>query len=136
MDDKPIGCPWCGNTPTAFEEFGELDNGAFPIYSLTCTNGVCPVRPSLHFVSSTEEAVKKWNHQTSFMLQVPVQVNGKLVDMIFVSPSSTPEDTEYAALTAPNARDVLAMEKIKRVIIVPGKLVNVVTWPTPDREAK
>jgi leucyl-tRNA synthetase len=55
-----------------------------------------------------------------------VQVNGKLRGHIAVSPWADKEEIEMAALADANVRKFVAGNAVKRVVVVPGKLVNVV----------
>jgi leucyl-tRNA synthetase len=55
-----------------------------------------------------------------------VQVNGKLRGTIDVSVSASREDVERLALAEPKVADLLGGATPKKVIVVPGKIVNVV----------
>jgi leucyl-tRNA synthetase len=55
-----------------------------------------------------------------------VQVNGKVRDKLTVSATAAPADLERLALASPKVAEFLAGRPPKRVIVVPGKLVNVV----------
>jgi leucyl-tRNA synthetase len=55
-----------------------------------------------------------------------VQVNGKLRTKIDVSPDATAEEIERAALQDEKIQNALVDKVLKKVIIVPGKLVNIV----------
>ena len=59
-------------------------------------------------------------------LEIPVQVNGKLRDVIRVPAGASPADIEAAALKAEKAQPFLAGKTVKKVILVPRKLVNIV----------
>jgi leucyl-tRNA synthetase len=59
-------------------------------------------------------------------IEIPVQVNGKLRDKIVVPAGLTPTDLEQAALRAPKLTGFLTGKTVRKVIVVPGKLVNVV----------
>ncbi len=58
--------------------------------------------------------------------EVPVQVNGKLRQVIQVPAAATPADLESAALAADKIQAILAGRTVRKVIVVPGKLVNLV----------
>ncbi len=58
--------------------------------------------------------------------EIPVQVNGKLRDRIVVPADVSQADLERAALAAPKVRPFLAGKAVKKIIVVPKKLVNVV----------
>jgi len=55
-----------------------------------------------------------------------VQVNGKLRGTIEVAASTSKEDVEKLALAEPKVAEILAGNAPKKVIVVPGKIVNVV----------
>jgi leucyl-tRNA synthetase len=55
-----------------------------------------------------------------------VQVNGKLRSRIAVPADCSREDAEKAALNDPNTQKHTAGKTVRKVIVVPGKLVNVV----------
>ena len=59
-------------------------------------------------------------------LQLPVQVNGKLRDQIEVAADAGEEAVRSAALAAPNVQKHLAGRAPKKVIVIAGRLVNVV----------
>jgi leucyl-tRNA synthetase len=59
-------------------------------------------------------------------LEIPVQVNGKLRDVIRMSASATAQEIEAAALQAEKAQQFIAGKSVKKVIVVPRKLVNIV----------
>lgn len=59
-------------------------------------------------------------------LEIPVQVNGKLRDVIKVPATASPAELEAAALANENVKPYLAGKTIKKVIVVPKKLVNIV----------
>jgi len=58
-------------------------------------------------------------------LELPVQVNGKLRDRITVPADASQQDIEAAALAAEKARPFLEGKTIKKIIVVPKKLVNI-----------
>ncbi len=59
-------------------------------------------------------------------LEIPVQVNGKLRDRIVVPAGATPAEEEQAALKAVKVQPFLAGKTVRKVVVVPHKLVNVV----------
>jgi len=59
-------------------------------------------------------------------LEIPVQVNGKLRDVIKVPATASQADIEAAALKAEKAQPFLAGKTVRKIIVVPRKLVNVV----------
>jgi leucyl-tRNA synthetase len=60
------------------------------------------------------------------MLEIPVQVNGKLRDRVRVPASASEAEIEAAALKAEKVRLFTAGKTVRKVIHVPHKLVNVV----------
>jgi len=59
-------------------------------------------------------------------LELVVQVNGKLRGHVSVSPAAEREEIEREALANPNVRRFVAEKPIRKVVVVPGKLVNIV----------
>jgi leucyl-tRNA synthetase len=59
-------------------------------------------------------------------IEIPVQVNGKLRDVIRVSAGATQAEIEQAALKAEKVQPFLVGKSIKKIIVVPKKLVNIV----------
>jgi leucyl-tRNA synthetase len=59
-------------------------------------------------------------------MEIPVQVNGKLRDVIRVPANAPQAEIEAAALKAEKAQPFLAGKRVKKIIVVPRKLVNLV----------
>jgi leucyl-tRNA synthetase len=59
-------------------------------------------------------------------IEIPVQVNGKLRDKIVVPAGSTAPEIEAAALGAEKIRLFLEGKTVIKVIVIPGRLVNIV----------
>jgi leucyl-tRNA synthetase len=59
-------------------------------------------------------------------VEIVVQVNGKLRDKIRVPKDAPKEDIETAALAAPKVVAHTEGKTVRKVIVVPGRLVNVV----------
>ncbi len=59
-------------------------------------------------------------------LEIPVQVNGKLRDVIKVSANARQADLEAAALASEKVKQFLEGKTIRKVIVLPKKLVNIV----------
>ena len=57
---------------------------------------------------------------------VAVQVNGKLRDTLVVAKDAPKDALEAAALASPNVQRILEGASPKKVIVVPGRLVNIV----------
>jgi len=60
-------------------------------------------------------------------VQIPVQINGRLREVIEVAYDASPEDIQREALSAEQVKQHLSGKSVKRVIYVPGKVLNVVT---------
>ena len=56
----------------------------------------------------------------------PVSFNGKVRFTLEIAASSTPQEVETAALSAPEAAKWLEGRQPKKVIVVPGRIVNIV----------
>ena len=59
-------------------------------------------------------------------LELVVQVNGKLRDKITVATDADAATVEAAALAAPKVKEQLDGKTVRKVIVVPGRLVNIV----------
>jgi len=59
-------------------------------------------------------------------IEIPVQVNGKLRDVIKVSVNATAAELEVLALANEKVKPYYAGKTIKKIIVVPKKLVNLV----------
>jgi leucyl-tRNA synthetase len=59
-------------------------------------------------------------------VEVVLQINGKIIDRIEVSPSITKDDLEKAAKSNAKIAEALTGAEIKKAIVVPPKLVNFV----------
>ncbi len=59
-------------------------------------------------------------------IEVVVQVNGKLRDRIVVKKEATKEEIEAGARASAKIAEWTAGKQIKKVVVVPGKLVNIV----------
>jgi len=59
-------------------------------------------------------------------VEMPVQVNGKLRDKIVVPKDAPAADIERAAQAAPNVLPHLEGKAVKKIVVVPGRLVNIV----------
>ena len=63
-------------------------------------------------------------HEAS--VEIPVTVGGKVRGRITVPAAATAEQLEQAALAEPNVASFLALATVRRVVTVPGKMVNFV----------
>ena len=59
-------------------------------------------------------------------IEIPVQVNGKLRDVIKVSVNATQADLETAAKNSEKVKPFIEGKTIKKVIVVPKKMVNLI----------
>jgi len=59
-------------------------------------------------------------------IQLVVQVNGKLRGHVHVPANATREQIEFFALRDETVAKFVAGQKPKKVVVVPGRLVNVV----------
>jgi leucyl-tRNA synthetase len=59
-------------------------------------------------------------------IEIPVQVNGKLRDVIKVSATADNATIEAAARTSEKVQPFITGKTIKKIIVVPKKLVNIV----------
>jgi len=62
----------------------------------------------------------------SAMIIMPVQVNGKVRGTIEVAPGISQEEAEAAARDLPNVSKYLDTAEVKKVILVPDKLIGFV----------
>lgn len=58
--------------------------------------------------------------------EYPVSFNGKMRFKLSLSKSLSPKEVEAAALADPNCEKYLAGAPIKKIIVVPGKIINIV----------
>jgi leucyl-tRNA synthetase len=61
------------------------------------------------------------------VIELPVQVDGKLREKLVVTPDTSAEEIERMALASEHVQRYLAGRAPRRVIQIPGKLVNIVT---------
>jgi leucyl-tRNA synthetase len=59
-------------------------------------------------------------------LEIPVQINGKLVTVVRVAVDAAPKAIEAAALAEEKVKARTAGKNVVKVIVVPKKLVNLV----------
>jgi leucyl-tRNA synthetase len=59
-------------------------------------------------------------------IEIPVQVNGKLVTVVRVAAEAGTKDIETAAVADEKVKNRVAGKNVAKVIVVPGKLVNLV----------
>ena len=76
-------------------------------------------------------ASRKWpEYNPAFLvedeIEIPIQVNGKLRERIVVKKDATSAEIEALALANAKVQEHLAGKTPRKVVVVPGKLVNVV----------
>ncbi|HWL51827.1 MAG TPA: leucine--tRNA ligase [Chthoniobacteraceae bacterium] len=59
-------------------------------------------------------------------VEIVLQINGKIRDKQVVGIAATREEIEAGALANPKVQEAIAGKTVKKVIVVPGKLVNIV----------
>jgi leucyl-tRNA synthetase len=59
-------------------------------------------------------------------IEIPVQVNGKLRSVVVVSAGANEDQIKQAALADEKVRAAIAGKQVVKIIVVPGKLVNIV----------
>ena len=59
-------------------------------------------------------------------IEIPIQVNGKVRDRLVVAKEADKAALEAAALECPKVKEFTDGKTIKKIVIVPGKLVNIV----------
>jgi leucyl-tRNA synthetase len=59
-------------------------------------------------------------------IEVPIQVNGKLRSRVVVALGTTKDDLQAAALADLRIQPLLGGKQIVKIVVVPGKLVNIV----------
>lgn len=60
------------------------------------------------------------------LIEIPVQVNGKVRHKVMAPPDISKDDLEALAMNDPKVAELLAGATPKKVIVVPGRMVNVV----------
>jgi leucyl-tRNA synthetase len=60
------------------------------------------------------------------LIEIVVQVNGKLRGRISVSPGASQDEIAAQALQDENVQRFIADSEVRKTIVVPGRLVNVV----------
>ena len=63
------------------------------------------------------------------MVTLVVQVNGKVRDRLVIPSGIDKEETERLALAAPKVQTYIEGKQIRKVIVVPERLVNIVCLP-------
>jgi len=61
------------------------------------------------------------------MVTLVIQVNGKVRDRLEMPAGTSKEEAEQSALAAPKVQSYLEGRKIHKIIVVPERLVNIVS---------
>ena len=113
---------------------------AFPVLRLAVDTAVILISPMVPHVAEemwealgherrvVEEPWPQWDAEaaTEDMQLIVVQVNGRLRNRIYVSPDASKEEVEKAALSDERIKAFIGDQPIRKVVVVPGRLVNVV----------
>ncbi|MFS8666132.1 MAG: hypothetical protein LOD84_10745, partial [Limnochordales bacterium] len=59
-------------------------------------------------------------------VEIVVQVNGRVRDRLWVARDASEEEVRAAALAMPKVQEHIGGRPVARVVVVPGRLVNVV----------
>lgn len=81
-----------------------------------------------HSEGITYESFPEWDEKwlVDDTIELPVQVMGKLRGRINVAADASREDIEAAALEEPNVASHIEGKTVAKIIVVPGKMVNIV----------
>ncbi|CFX79630.1 Leucine-tRNA ligase [Syntrophomonas zehnderi OL-4] len=125
------------NALYAYRDQEEKDLGVLKEAVDTLLLLLCPFTPHI-----AEELWQRCGHQESVYsqawprfdpealvqdeIEIAVQILGKVRERIKVPSSCTKEDLEKAALSNPKIQELTKDKQIVKVIVVPGKLVNIV----------
>jgi leucyl-tRNA synthetase len=96
-----------------------------PIVPHICRNLIKALRPGACLVGSPWPAVDE-SALVQNEIELMLQVNGKLRGKIKVAADATKEAIEAAALANPDAQKHMDGKPPKKVVVVPGRLVNIV----------
>jgi leucyl-tRNA synthetase len=65
-------------------------------------------------------------NDTDLTIELPVRVDGRLRDRISIAALADEATISAVALAAPKVREATAGRAVQRVVVVPGRVVNVV----------
>jgi len=113
---------------------------AFPVLRLAVDTAVVLISPMVPHIAEemwealgherrvVEEPWPEWDEQAvaEDMQLIVLQVNGRLRNRIYVSPNASSEEVEKAALSDERIKTFIGDQAVRKVVVVPGKLVNVV----------
>jgi leucyl-tRNA synthetase len=82
-------------------------------------------------LDATELALVKWPvYEEAYLredeIEIVLQVNGKIRDKAMVAAAATAEEVEALALANPKIQPYLEGVTVRKVVVVPGRLVNIV----------
>lgn len=82
-------------------------------------------------LDATELALVKWPaYEEAYLredeIEIVLQVNGKIRDKAMVAAAATPAEVEALALANPKIQPYLEGVTVRKVVVVPGRLVNIV----------
>jgi leucyl-tRNA synthetase len=112
----------------------------FPVLRLAVDTAVVLISPMVPHIAEemwevlgherrvVEEPWPEWDEEAleEDMQLIVVQVNGRLRNRIYVSPTASNEDVEKAALSDERIKTFIGDQPVRKVVVVPGRLVNVV----------
>ncbi len=112
--------------PHLTEELWEALERKYSVSSVQCSEGA-----PLNTESPPQLAHQPWPAYDPAVLiedeiEYPVQVNGKVRDKIVMKKDAATAEIEAAALAAPKVLEHTAGRSVKKVVVVPGRLVNIV----------
>ena len=113
---------------------------AFPVLRLAVDTAIVLISPMVpHLAEELWEALgherrvvqepwPEWDEAavSEEMQLIVVQVNGRLRSRIYVSPSASNEELEKAVLSDERINTFIGDKPVRKVVVVPGRLVNVV----------
>jgi leucyl-tRNA synthetase len=113
---------------------------AFPVLRLAIDTAVVLISPMVPHLAEelwqalghermvVQEPWPEWDEEavSEEMQLIVVQVNGRLRSRIYVSPSASNEELEKAALSDDRINTFIGDKPVRKVVVVPGRLVNVV----------
>ena len=113
---------------------------AFPVLRLAVDTAVVLISPMVPHLAEelwqalgherrvVQEPWPEWDEEAASeeMQLIVVQVNGRLRSRIYVSPSASNEELEKTALSDERINTFIGDKPVRKVVVVPGRLVNVV----------
>jgi leucyl-tRNA synthetase len=113
---------------------------AFPVLRLAVDTAVVLISPMVPHLAEelwetmgherrvVQEPWPEWDEEavSEEMQLIVVQVNGRLRSRVYASPSASNEELEKAALSDERINTFIGDKPVRKVVVVPGRLVNVV----------